>query len=252
MRQKRYAEFIELTNEIESVSGKGGIHLMRGMEFLEKISELDDELLASDEMENKRQTFRKKWIIVAACMCLVAVAVLGITIKILQGKPYEVHLVNGDVVTFNKCSGTSKADVNYGEDTITRNLTDEEISGLIGYNIGQMSAYGIFNSKSGEFIHAEGSNDKLKINISQESWPVTDTVIEGRESKSVINGVNIMTGYFLTKKNSKGDRTAIFYAVFKIRDINYFIELSGDSDDADETAKELAETVYNIIQGKNV
>ena len=118
---------------------------MRGMEFLEKISELDDELLASDEIENKRQTFRKKWIIVAACMCLVAVAVLGITIKILQGKPYEVHLVNGDVVIFNKCSGTSKADVNYGEDTITRNLTDEEISGLIGYNIGQMSAYGIFN-----------------------------------------------------------------------------------------------------------
>ena len=81
---------------------------------------------------------------------------------------------------------------------------------------------------------------------------MTDTVIEGRESKSVINGVSVTTGYFLTKKNSKGDRTAIFYAVFKIRDINYFIELSGDSDDADETAKELAETVYNIIQGKNV
>lgn len=224
---------------------------MRGMEFLEKISELDDELLAPDEIENKRQTFRKKWIIVAACMCLAAVAVLGITIKILQGKSYAVHLANGDVVSFYKCSGTSNADVNYGEDTITRDLTEEEITELIGYNIGQISAYGIFNSKSGEFIHAEGSNGNLKINISQGNWPVTDTVIEGRESKSVINGVNIMTGYFLTRKNSKGDRTAIFYAAFKIKDINLFIELSGDSDDADAIAKELAETVYNIIQGNN-
>ena len=55
-------------------------------------------------------------------------------------------------------------------------------------------------------------------------------------------------GYFLTKPNSRGIRTAILYASYTRSDLNYYLEIGGDEARTEELGTELGELVYEMLE----
>ena len=57
---------------------KGRLHTMKSYELLDAVGGIDAEYIRSASTEKKRSIPVKKWIAIAACLCLVAVSVITI------------------------------------------------------------------------------------------------------------------------------------------------------------------------------
>lgn len=89
--------------------------------------------------------------------------------------------------------------------------------------------------------------DEKKINITLAPNQVIKCyVLAGNSTVSDIEGIKVEAGIFVTDKNSKGERSYIYFADFKIDDIAYYVEYGGSKEE--ETF--FTNLIVDIISGE--
>lgn len=172
-----------------------------------------------------------KWGAIAACFALVAVLSIGIFQSGLFSNGEQiVTLDNGSKINFIKSdSAIGQLDIAFQIEA--RSLTENEIKTM--FNELPVTAYAIFNAEDGGILGLDGEIDNMKLIVSVPDVLLNDTVIEGEEHASNVDGVSVNAGYFISGK------TVIYYANFDLGENTVYIENAG--------AKEKNETVKNEI-----
>ena len=180
-----------------------------------------------------------KWGAIAACFILVAAFSIGIFQSGIFGVGDRVAtLDNGKTISFVKTDPVAgQLDIAY--EISTRDLTAEEITNLFGEL--PISAHAIFNNENDSILGVEGKYDDMKLVISVPAVILIDTVIDGEEKASTVDGVAVKAGYF-----SRGN-TVIYYATFDLGENTVYIENSGVRDDSEAVKNEIAAAIQNII-----
>ena len=228
--------------------------------------ETADERMRSKIMEYQRSHQRKDLVItmtktmkklipIAACFILViaVTAFIGIQNNWFGTKEYMVTLDNGDTLIFGKDNPIGEASYAYDYEVKDRQLTAGELQALfpaLSYNTENGNPYATFKADTGEMLRLELTIDDVHIHLAKAGLPATDTVIAGENRTADINGIPVKTGYFVTDANSKGIRTAIFFAEFEMNDTIIYLELAGNEQDSEQLSEKLSNTVYSMIISK--
>lgn len=194
---------------------------------------------------------RKRLALIAACF-VVAIALVGIFGKSagwFGGKVLSTNLDDG-TLNFYKSNSISNAaslawDIDWGNG-IHRELTADESKALFGKP--GVSGYAIFRSTDNTLLHFEGKAGKTKIILAASGAPVTDTIVEGNEKTSEINGIPVTAGYFVTNANSQGIKNIIYFASFKADETSVYVELGGVETDSNALRAEIAGVVYQLTK----
>ena len=226
--------------------------------------ETADERMRSKIMEYHRSYQRKdrvitmaktmkKLIPIAACFILViaVTAFIGIQNNWFGTKEYMVTLDNGDTLIFGKGDPKGEASYAYDYEVRDRALTADELRALfpaLSYNTENGNPYATFKADTGEMLRLELTIDDVHIHLAKAGLPATDTVIAGENSTADINGIPVKTGYFVTDANSKGIKTAIFFAEYDMNDTTIYIELAGNEKDSEQLSEKLSDTLYSMIE----
>jgi hypothetical protein len=193
---------------------------------------------------------RKRLAPLAACLAVVValVVVFGNTAGWFGGKTLTADLGDG-TLNFHKSDAVGAAslawDADWG-DIIDREFTADERKVLFGDL--PVAGNAIFRSSDGAFMHFEGITGDVKIILSAKGYTLTDTIVEGNEEVSDIHGVPVTAGYFLTKANSQGVKTLIYFASWNLGDVTEYVELAGSEADSESLRNKLAATIEQLIQ----
>lgn len=79
-----------------------------------------------------------------------------------------------------------------------------------------VTANAYFDTETHDIVGLEGKISNGRLVVSMNGVNLSDTIIEGDEHTSTIKGTNVNAGYFVTKANSKGIKTSIYYAEINI------------------------------------
>ena len=101
---------------------------------------------------------------------------------------------------------------------------------------------------SQELIGVEGNIGTIKLIVSTSDVQLLDTVIDGTEDTSEINGITILAGYFVTDPNSKGEQTVIYYAAFETGNCNVSLENAGLREESETIKNQLAEVIQTLTE----
>lgn len=214
-------------------------------QFAEGLSALDDRYIAeAAEYQVKHNRNPAVWWLSAAA-CLMLVAALGVAV--LQGGGIfsdTVKLENGAVLRFEKIEniGTSSLDMDVTVQQLTQTQLQQMFPDL------QVEARAIFLAENGSLVGIEGSVGEMKLLVSCSDMPLTDTVLVGEEATSTVDGVAVTAGRFVTNKNSRGERTAIYYAAFQLGESTFYLENAGDYGAREAVKTELADVLQTILK----
>ena len=84
--------------------------------------------------------------------------------------------------------------------------------------------------------------------VSTSDVPLLDTVIEGTEESTRINGISIVTGYCVTDPNSKGEKNTIYYATLEIGNCKVYLENAGTKAKSEVTKNQLVEVIQKFLE----
>ena len=196
----------------------------------------------------------KKYLALAACMvCVIAAAVFGVRSGWFDRR-YTVTLESGEAIAYKSVRKPYRADsMLYDGELKDRALTADELKTLfpaLTDEAGTGSSFAYFDAKTGAFVYAEGKLGDVHFHLAAAGVPVTDTVIAGAESMAKIGGTDVKTGYSVTKRNSKGNRTAIFCAEYALNGSAVYLELAGDSSECAQLSERLTGILCDMI-GQN-
>ncbi len=214
-------------------------------QFAEGLSALDDRYIAeaAEYQVKHNRNPAARWIAVAAS--LVLVAALGIAV-IQNGGIFSdtVKLENGAVLRFEKSGtiGTSSLDMDVTMQALSQTQLQQLFPDL------QVEARAIFLAENGSLVGIEGSVGEMKLLVSCSDMPLTDTVLVGEETTSTVDGVAVTAGRFLTDKNSRGERTAIYYASFHLGESTFYLENAGDYSAREAVKTELADVLQTLLK----
>lgn len=195
---------------------------------------------------------RNRLLPAAVCLLLIiaGTAAFGIRQHRLSAR-YTAELDNGQVLVYGSGRPAGEAQFAYDFDITARALTADEMQMLFpGLEIlpEYSRAQAAFRADTGEMLRLEiAAEGGLHICLARAGLPVTDTVIAGDKSCTEICGTPVKTGYFLTRPNSRGIRTAIFCAEFPIGGTTVYTELAGNEADSEQLCAQLSDTVYQMI-----
>ena len=96
-------------------------------------------------------------------------------------------------------------------------------------------------------IGFEGRIGNTKMVISTADISLLDTVIDGAEKISTVNGISVIAGYFVTDRNSVGKQNAIYYATFKLGDSTVYVENAGDKSESENVKNDLSHIIQELI-----
>lgn len=186
----------------------------------------------------------KKWLSIAACFTLVIAIGLGIFQSGLFGNKTDiVTLENGEKITLvNNPVHVTSIDLNVR----IRKLTDEETKLLFADLPVTANAY--FEPDTHHIVGFEGNIGDVKLVVSTSGEKLVDTVIDGKECPSTIAGISVTAGYFLTKPNSRGIKTVIYYATFDIGENTVYVEYSGAETESDTVKYEFVDAILKLIE----
>lgn len=188
---------------------------------------------------------------ISAAACLVLVIAVAAFAGTRQGRfsesGYKVVLGNGDSMVYEKGYREAiRQDYDYGFEVRTRALTDAEL-GTIFHGIGDTAeSFGTFSAETGELVRVTSEIGAADVAIARTGLPASDVIIEGNEVGSVVNGIPVRSGYFVTKVNSYGIKTIIFFAEYTHGDVTVYAELAGDEKDAADIGEQLSEIIYSL------
>lgn len=185
-----------------------------------------------------------KWGVMAACLCLVVVG--AFMFQKGSRSNHEVTFDNGDTLVFAKSDsvGSEQFEVKRSDVDVCA-LTLSEIKLL--FNELPASGVAYFNKDSGQFVAFEGNINDVSLAVTAPGEIFADTIIDGKETISEIEGTAVSAGYFLTDKNSKGERTIIYYASLKLGQYEVYVEHAGNESNRDSVKTELANIVQVLI-----
>lgn len=164
-------------------------------------------------------------------------------------RPLHMTLENGTEIVYRAPDVSFvNAKCVWPEHSGTRMLTADELHTLLPCYAQPDPCESVFRTDTGEFIHAETRIGDIHVHLSKDGFPVTDVIITGTQTYTDICGVPVTFGYFLTKPNSRGIRTAILYASYACSDLNYYLEIGGDEARTEELGTELGELVYEMLE----
>jgi len=186
---------------------------------------------------------------IAACLVLlVAVtAIVGNNSNWFRSSIYSETLGENGTLSFYKSDVPEAASFDFGVDVTSRDLTADENKKLFG-NVGVTSAYATFSNDDKSLLHIEAKVTNTKIILAAPGLPTTDTVIDVDTEVSTINGLPVSAGYFITNKNSEGNRNIIYFASFTLDDISIYVELGGAEAESEAIRAEIASVIETIIQ----
>lgn len=209
----------------------------------------------SKDQATNRKTTMMKVVPIAACMILfIAVGTfIGTWNHWLGAKQYIVSLNHGETLVYGKGSPKGAASYAYEYEVKDRVLSAEELHMLFPTmaNIEENGLpYCTFKADTGELLRLEMIVDDIHIHIARSGLPVTDTMIVGEESVADIEGIAVKTGYFVTDANSKGIRTAIFFAEYEKNDATIYFEVAGNEKDSQQLSEKLSAMLLEMIYSK--
>ena len=226
---------------------------MRKEDFFEVLGELDSDIVKEAKTLIKRKTNWKIWGVMAACLAVVAALGIGLLQSGLFGKSTDtVTLDNGDKIVFVK-SNTGLSSFCLAYDASQRQLTEEETHSLfpglpITAHAIYMTSYLNVVYDPPELIGVKGNIGNVKITISVSNIQLSDVVIIGNEKSTKVNGTSVTAGYFITRPNSNGKRTVIYYATIEFGSSQVYIESSGAAEDRETIKNEVAAMIQAFIK----
>ncbi|MDR3295931.1 MAG: hypothetical protein LBT26_08920 [Clostridiales Family XIII bacterium] len=184
---------------------------------------------------------------IAACFVFVfaLVGVFGNNAGWFGSKTYVANL-SGGTLSFYNADMPGEGSFHFDFDVTSRDLTGDETKVLFGDL--PATAYASFNAENHSFIRLEGKIGNTKIIIAAPDAPITDTIIESNENVSEVGGVPVTAGYFITKANSQGVKTIIYFASWNLGDVTEYVEFGGDETDNEALSSELASIIEQLIQ----
>lgn len=219
---------------------------MKEERILRALGDVDNQYIKEAEPMKKTRKMNawQKWASVAACFALVAVIGVGIFQSGMFGVKTDIAtLDNGETITFVKGDTiTSSMDL----DVTARELNDEEIKMLFADLPVTANAY--FDTDNHNILGFEGKIDDMKLVVSTQGVKLLDTVIDGNEYASTVGEVSINAGYFVTKANSQGVKTVIYYATFDIVENTVYVEYSGVESESETVKTNLVDTILKLIE----
>lgn len=179
----------------------------------------------------------------AACLAIALIVGFGV----FSNNSDDTHCssVNNDTLNFVKNNGGGNIQLSDIAAQI-RALTADETDMLFN-NLQDAEAFGLFDPDEDHLIGVEGTIGSAKVIISAPNHNVLDTVIGAMKQTDEIYGVPISAGYFVTKANSAGKKTAVYYASFELDGYTVYIENSGNADESDSIRKDISDIVKAVI-----
>lgn len=233
-------------NELKKLLEKGGISVMKEKKLLRALGNVDNQYIKEAEPMKKTSkiTNRQKWVSVAACFVLVAVIGVGVFQSNLFGTKNDIATLNdGETITFVK-NDLSQSSINLN--VTTRPLSDAEIEMLFADLPVTADAY--FDADNHNILGFEGKIDDTRMVVSKQGVNLLDTIIDGNTITSSVDGVDINAGYFVTKSNSQGVKTVIYYATFDMGENTIYVEYSGVENESETVKNNLADTILKLIE----
>ena len=240
---------------------------MKNERLYAAIGAVDDELLNRCEVEVKKPKIA--WIkygSLAACLALVVAvtAIFGNNLGWFGDTIYTAEL-DGGTLSFYKSGAPGAASYAYmeGEDASMRSLTAEEREMLYFDAFGEWDFYaeGVFalGDRWGldtTLIHVTAGSGSdhgridggTKIIMSQGNNSIVEmqATKQFRHTVSVINGVEVSAGYFITHKNSRGEQNIIYMASYEANGTNVYVECGGSLERSDEIRAEIARIIETL------
>lgn len=180
-----------------------------------------------------------KWGAIAACFALVAVIGFGaFRSGLFVGNEQIATLDNGSKINFVKSDG-GVAQFDIAFEISTRDLTEDEIANLFGDL--PVTGYALFNEEDDVVLGIEGQYGNMKLLVSAPGINISDTVIDGEEKNSDVDGVSVNAGYFTSGK------TVIYYATFKLGESTIYIENAGKEEESETVRNDIADAIQKII-----
>ena len=174
------------------------------------LGELEDDVVLM-EPPARRAVSRKMWAGLAACLALAAVC-LGLARWHWPGWGTErITLEDGSQMVFLPGDSVSAGQFSADMNVISRPLTQEE-AGLLFAGLPVTGSVIYEGSGSGKILGVQGILDGLRVRLSLPGVQLSDVVVEGTEATSRLYGYPVTAGYFLTRPNSRRERTLIYYA----------------------------------------
>ncbi len=213
---------------------------------LDAIGYIDDQLVEKADKYNdvKKKNTWIKWGAIAACFVLAAVlGIVGFQSGLLGTKNETVTMENGESITFvNGNVPMASIDMNM----TSRAMNSEEISLLFAGLPVIANVY--FDTETHNAVGLEGKIGNGRLIVSTIGVNPSDTVVEGDEYTSTVNGTDVNAGCFVTKANSKGIKTSIYYAAVKIGENNVYVEFAGDERESETLKTDLADSLQKLIE----
>lgn len=197
---------------------------------------------------NKTFSWKRLASIAACFVLLIAVtAVVGNNANWFRSSIYTETLGENGVLSFYKSNVPGTASLDFGVDVTSRDLTADENIEIFG-KVAVSSAYATFNAEDKSLLHIEAKTTNAKIILAAPGLPTTDTVIDTNAEDSIICGVPVSAGYFVTDKNSEGIRNIIYFASFTLNDISVYVELGGAEVENEIIRGNITSVIVTIIQ----
>lgn len=219
--------------------------------FSEAMGELDGRYI-DEALHYKRRAKmprRAKFAAAAACFAVVAVLCAGLIGSRLFKSTDTVTLAGGEKLVFVKSDDVGGAP-SLAVDVTLRALTSEEAEALFP-DLSVTAVVYFKNDEAGspqELIGFEGKIGDVSMIISSTDIRLVDTVVIGTEETCEICGTAVTAGYFVTRPNSRGERTSIYYAVFELGGWTVYLEKAGLQADSEATKEALAQALYALIE----
>lgn len=224
---------------------------MSSERILRMLNEVKEEYIEDAEgMKDIRFTqiatrFKCKFPVIrlAIAACIALVVIVG-SWQMFGNASHSVTLENGDRIEFARANDIASRDMNLPGPT--RELTEEEIQSLFG-NLA-IEVYWAYFDEVGNCIGLQGELSGVKVVISATDLNLRDTIVDGTQCNSKVDGVDITAGYFVMKPNSQGERTIIYYAEFTLGATTIYVEDVGAKAVSEAVRKNVADTIQQFIE----
>lgn len=204
-----------------------------------------DAILSYDDNRRKPTVKPRRFLIPAAAF-LVMVAAIGF--RLHNPKKLAVTLDNGMNVVYDANIATAgNAMYAYDYEIQTRELTAEELQQLLPCSLQPDSCHAVFRAETGEFERAETKIGEVHVHLAREGLPVTDDIVTGETANAEIYGIPVTFGFFLTKPNSRGIRTAVLYASYLREGLQVYLETGGDEANQEQFGTDLGNLVCELL-----
>lgn len=199
------------------------------------------------KQENIKKVRAKKGFKIAAPIAVVlalAVLVGGIVYR-SSIKTCLYH--NGDVITFRRAE-VVLSDRSLAQAPVLRDLTELERDYWFGAEGEPDEARAAFDPETGELWWIEAKSGEMDILICEQGHSPRDTIIEGEENVSMVQGIAVTTGYLVTDANSRGERNVIYYATFTRGSRTCYLEAGGPLEEDNALFNAISWEVWDLVR----